>query len=118
MHSRSWAEIGILAAAMVASGYGFWWRFGKVAQIIRSAKKELNFDEFGTYQPRRQFGKLRQIEEQLSEGEMPLPSYLIIHKDAILPAEKKDLLIAWSRAMRDSLHAHYPPETFERQPPR
>ena len=32
--------------------------------------------------------------------------------------EKMDLLIAWSRAMRDSLHAHYPPETFERRPPR
>ncbi len=43
MHSRSWAEIGLLAAVMAASGYGFWWRFGKVAQIIRSAKKDPGF---------------------------------------------------------------------------
>lgn len=91
-----------------------WWLAGH----IREGKKELNFDEFGTYQPRRKFGKLRQIEEQLSKGEMPLPSYLIIHKDAILSADKKELVIAWSRAMRDSLHVQYPPETFERQPPR
>jgi hypothetical protein len=91
-----------------------WWLAGH----IRDAKKQLNFDEFGLYQPRRKFGKFRQIEEQLDKGEMPLPSYLIIHKDAVLPAEKKELLIAWSRAMRDSLRAHYPPETLERRPPR
>lgn len=91
-----------------------WWLAGH----IRDGKKELNFDEFGTYQPRRKFGKMKQIEEQLEEKKMPLPSYLIIHKDAVLSPENKGLIIAWTRAMRDSLHAHYPPETFERRPQR
>src|SRR5258706_3435861 len=43
MHSRSWVEIALLAVAMAASGYGFWWSFGKVAQIIRSSKKDPGF---------------------------------------------------------------------------
>ena len=91
-----------------------WWLAGH----IRDAKGELNFDEFGTYAPRRKFAKLRQIEDEITEGEMPLPSYTTVHKDAVLSTEGKNLVIAWSRAMRDSLRVQYPPETLERQSPR
>ena len=86
-----------------------WWLAGH----IRDAKKDLNFDELGIYRPRRRFAKLRQIEEMITEGKMPLPSYTIIHRDAILPAEKKEAIIAWTKAMRDSLRAQYPPDSLQ-----
>ncbi|MEW6510789.1 MAG: heme-binding domain-containing protein [Bacteroidota bacterium] len=91
-----------------------WWLAGH----IRNAKQELNFDEFSAYPARRKFAKLRQIEEQITEGEMPLPAYTIIHRDAILPTEKKELLIAWTRAVEDSLRAAYPPDSLNRRSPR
>jgi hypothetical protein len=91
-----------------------WWLAGH----IREGRKELNFDDFGSYRPRRKFSKLRQIEEQITEGEMPLPSYTIIHKDAILSNEKKELLIAWTKELRDSLSARYPPDSLQVRRPR
>ncbi len=85
---------------------------------IAHGKRNLNFDEFATYRPFRQFGKLVQIERQLKEGEMPLSSYLLIHRDAVLSQSQKDLLINWSRALRDSLRQRYPADSLERRRPR
>ncbi len=84
---------------------------------VRDGRRNLNFDEFATYRPFRQFGKLFQIERQLEEGEMPLSSYLLIHRDAVLSQQQKDLLIAWSRSLRDSLRQKYPPDSLERRRP-
>jgi len=85
---------------------------------IEHGRKNLNFDEYALYRPFRQYGKLVQIERQLTEGEMPLPSYLLIHRDAVLSESQKNLLIAWSRALRDSLKARYPIDSLERKRPR
>ncbi len=82
---------------------------------VHDGKRNLNFDEYATYRPFRQFGKLVQIERQLTEGEMPLSSYLLIHRDAVLSQGQKEMIIAWSRALRDSLRARYPPDSLERR---
>jgi hypothetical protein len=34
----------------------------------------------------------------IEEGEMPLPSYLIVHSEAKLTTEQKNELIAWFKA--------------------
>jgi hypothetical protein len=91
-----------------------WW----LASHIRNGKRGLNFDEFGSYPARRKFIKLRQIEDQLVKKEMPLRSYLIIHRNAILSDEQKLVVIGWSRAMRDSLRSDFPPDSLERRPER
>ena len=65
---------------------------------IRDGKAELNFDEFGTYTPRRQRSRLRAIGESLDEGSMPLSSYTIIHRNAILTKEDKLLLENWVKS--------------------
>ncbi|MBM2840251.1 MAG: cytochrome [Bacteroidetes bacterium] len=88
-----------------------WW----LNSHIQDAKRELNFSEFAAYRPRRQFIKLEQIAEQVSESEMPLPSYLIIHTDARLSQERKDMLVAWTNVMRDSMKTMYPVDSLERQ---
>lgn len=88
-----------------------WW----LNSHIQAARRELNFSEFAAYRPRRQFIKLEQIAEQVSESEMPLPSYLIIHTDARLSQERKDMLVAWTNVMRDSMKTMYPVDSLERQ---
>ncbi len=91
-----------------------WWLAGHIAD----GKRNLNFDDLGAYPPRRRFIKLGPIEQQLNENEMPLPSYLLIHRDGVLSQEQKDLLIRWTRTWRDSLRKEYPPDSLERRPQR
>ena len=65
---------------------------------IRDGKAELNFDEFSAYTPRRQRSRLRAIDESLAEGSMPLSSYTMIHRNAVLTKEDKLLLENWIKS--------------------
>jgi hypothetical protein len=75
----------------------------------------LNFDEFASYPVRRQYGKLKEIKEQLAKDEMPLASYTLIHHSSILSADQKTQVIHWSDALLDTLKAHYPIDSLERK---
>lgn len=75
---------------------------------IRSGKAELNFNEFGSYAPRRQQNKLRSIENSLKDGTMPLSSYTLIHRNAILTEAEKSLLMKWVQNSKDSLNKKAP----------
>ncbi|MDX3916867.1 heme-binding domain-containing protein [Olivibacter sp. SDN3] len=72
---------------------------------IIHGKKELNLDEFGSYPIKKQYNKLRSIESQLKDGAMPLKSYTLIHRDARLTKEEVDLLINWSKGLRNKIDA-------------
>ncbi len=91
-----------------------WWLAGHISD----GKKEINFDEFANYRPRRQYRKLTEIEEQINENEMPLPSYLWVHRDAELSPENRTALITWVNNMKDSMKAIYPIDSLERRPTR
>lgn len=66
---------------------------------IRDGKKHLNFDEFNTYSAERKQKKFKEIAEEIEEGEMPMTSYTLIHKNAKLsPADKKHL-VDWAKEM-------------------
>ncbi|ATP55601.1 cytochrome C [Pedobacter ginsengisoli] len=71
---------------------------------IQSGKAELNFSEFGSYTSRRQQSKLRSIENSLKDGSMPLNSYTLIHRNAILTKTEKLLLMNWVQNSKDSLN--------------
>lgn len=62
---------------------------------IRNGKKELNFSEFGNYSQRRQESKLEGISKQVKSGQMPLYSYTVLHKNAKLTTQQKELVIKW-----------------------
>lgn len=68
---------------------------------IRGGKAELNFDEFGSYTARKQRSKLRAIAESLDEGSMPLSSYTLIHRNAILSKEDKLTLANWLKVINN-----------------
>ncbi|MFC4691348.1 heme-binding domain-containing protein [Dokdonia genika] len=70
---------------------------------IQEGKDELNFNEWATYSDRRKNSKLRSIISQIEEDKMPLDSYTLIHKDAILSDEDKRMIIDYMTALKDSL---------------
>lgn len=74
-----------------------------LAGHIKDGKKDLNFSEFGAYSNRKQQSKLKSIISQIKDDEMPLYSYTIMHKDARLSKEEKELIIDWAQNAKDSL---------------
>ncbi|HQY11533.1 MAG TPA: heme-binding domain-containing protein [Ferruginibacter sp.] len=88
-----------------------WW----LNDHVQDGKKDLNFSEFASYRPRRQYRKLEEINELVKENEMPLNSYLWIHKDAKLSDQQKLTLANWVNAVRDTMKAHYPIDSLERK---
>lgn len=87
-----------------------WW----INHHVNEGKEHLNFDEFLNYKIARQYHKLEEIGEVLEEGEMPLSSYTIIHKEAKLSKEQSALLISWANAARDSMKKNYPADSLVR----
>jgi len=62
---------------------------------ITDGKKELNFSEFGLYSSRKQKSALTAIANQIKDGEMPLWSYTLMHRNAKLSEKDKAILLLW-----------------------
>ena len=88
-----------------------WW----LGHHINEAKEKLNFDEFAAYSLRRQYHKLEEVEEMINEIEMPLTSYAFIHRNAILSAQQKHVLIDWTKNLRKEMEAKYPIDSLIRK---
>lgn len=89
-----------------------------LAKHIRDGKRALNFDEFTTYRLMKQYRRFQDIIDKVESDEMPLPSYLIVHRDARLDSTQKEELIQWCTAMQDSMKAKYPADSLQRRPQR
>ncbi|HET9056233.1 MAG TPA: heme-binding domain-containing protein [Chitinophagaceae bacterium] len=76
-----------------------WW----LNHHVKEGKKELNFDEFASYKPKRAHRKLKEIIEQVKEGEMPLNNYLWLHGVARLNQDQKQILLNWAQQLMDSI---------------
>lgn len=73
-----------------------------MARHIKKGKVELNFSTFGEYSARKQRNKFRAMAGQVKDGEMPLSSYTLIHRNAVLSQDDKQVLINWFGTMEDS----------------
>lgn len=67
-----------------------------LADHINEGRKNLNFSEWQDFSKRKKVGKLEDIQEQVKKGEMPLKSYTLIHKKAVLTSEEIQTLIKWT----------------------
>ncbi len=76
-----------------------------LANHIEEGRRNLNFSVWNTYEKNRKRRKLDQICEQISEGQMPLPSYLWIHRDAQLSDEDRKILCDWTDAEKSRIAA-------------
>lgn len=85
-----------------------WW----LSDHIKDGKRHFNFNEFEGYQVARQYKKLEECMDEVKKGDMPLSSYTIIHKDAILSDEEKNTLFTWLDIVRDSIKSRYPADSL------
>lgn len=76
-----------------------WW----LQNHVNEGKRELNFSEFASYEPKRQHHKLEEVIKQVKEGHMPLDSYLWMHSEARLSAEEKNTLTGWAEILRTEI---------------
>jgi exonuclease VII small subunit len=75
---------------------------------VNEGKREVNFSQFNSYRIKRKMRKFHEIAEQLEEDEMPLNSYLWIHRDAKLNDAEKKLIMDWANENEKKLAEQYP----------
>ncbi|MEO6230928.1 MAG: heme-binding domain-containing protein [Ferruginibacter sp.] len=76
-----------------------------MANHISNGIAKLNFSNFGSNTSRKQISKLKEISNQIKDGEMPITSYKLMHKSARLSQNEKTLLMNWLQSTADSLSA-------------
>jgi len=69
-----------------------------VAHDVSDAREELNFSVWNTYSAKKMDRKFREIVEEVEEEEMPLPIYLIMHSEADLDVQQREIIINWARS--------------------
>jgi hypothetical protein len=74
-----------------------------VASHVHDGRDHVNFSTWSAYDEDEQDKFLGGICTMTKRGRMPLPSYLLIHRDARLSAADVAALCAWSEKMRDML---------------
>jgi hypothetical protein len=72
-----------------------WW----LDKHVKDGKRHLNFDIFDSVTTARKIKKLKNISSTIKKDEMPLSSYTLIHRNAILNQQQKDLVIHWADSL-------------------
>ena len=78
---------------------GFW-----LNHHVNEGKEELNFSEFDTYEKKKAVKKMEKVISSQEKNWMPLSSYTLIHKDAILSSDEKKAVIDWSESVLKQLN--------------
>ena len=68
-----------------------WW----MASHIKDAKDELNFSEFKSYNEKRATHKLEEISEVVTDGSMPIKSYVWLHAESKVTPEEIKVINDW-----------------------
>ena len=91
---------------------GYW-----LADHVKDGKRHFNINEFAGYRIGKQNKKLEEVIEQIKEGEMPLPSYTLIHTEAKLTEAEKALISNWCQNIIDTIKATYPADSLKLKRP-
>lgn len=67
-----------------------------VAGHVIEGREHLNFSDWGSLDSKKRYDAKKEILEVLEEGEMPLPSYLLLHGDAKLGTEDHGVIRRWA----------------------
>lgn len=70
---------------------------------IEDGRRQLNFSIFATYSLKKKAKKLEEVCEQIEQKEMPLPSYLWIHRSSALSLDEGKILCDWAKAEKAKL---------------
>ena len=70
-----------------------------LAQHVNEGKELLNFSEWAAYNKDQKSHILKDLDEELEEHEMPLKSYLLLHKEAEMTNEQYAILLSWLKSI-------------------
>ena len=73
-----------------------WW----IKHHIDEGSHHLNFSIWGTYSEKRKNHKLKECIEMIEEGEMPMSSYTLTHREAKLTDAQKMQLVEFFKAQK------------------
>ena len=76
-----------------------WW----LANHVNDGRRDMNLSEWGRLPKDRQDRKLRQMCDEIEDGQMPLSSYLPMHPAAKLSDQDKKILCDWTAQERERL---------------
>lgn len=71
-----------------------------IAGDVHDARKKMNFSEWADYPANKREEKLEEICEQLTNGDMPDPKYLLLHRRARLTPSERDAVCQWTEDSR------------------
>ena len=74
-----------------------------VIDHVNHGRSHMNFSEWARYNPREADELLEEICKEVKGGGMPLNSYLLLHPEAKLSDEDKQMLCDWASAERQRL---------------
>ena len=77
-----------------------------IVNHVNTGRQFLNLSEWGRLDVDRQSRKLRQMCDQIEDGNMPLSSYTPMHPGSKLSAEDKKTLCDWTDAERERLSSN------------
>lgn len=68
-----------------------------LAAHVKEGREHLNFSEWGDYPVGRITYILQNCYEAISENEMPLPSYRLMHGESVMKDRSKEKVMEWMR---------------------
>jgi hypothetical protein len=71
-----------------------WW----IVDHVEHGRGDLNFSEWPVLDFYAQELSFKDIEEQITKGEMPLRSYTILHPEARLTDDERETILRWARS--------------------
>lgn len=71
-----------------------------VANDVHEARAKLDFSTWGDYTADKREEKLEEICEQVTNGDMPDPKYLLVHRSARLAPAERDAVCQWTEDSR------------------
>ncbi len=83
-----------------------------LADHIAEGKRELNFSTFANYPAYKRYKKFKEIGEQVRDGDMPLFSYTIPHRNAVLDSRQKLILENWAANSMKEMERQYPADSL------
>lgn len=79
---------------------------------IVEGKDELNFSEFATYPAYKRYKKFKEIIKEVKDGEMPMTSYTLLHRNAVLNAEQKSAIENWAQSAVQEMESKFPADSL------
>jgi hypothetical protein len=74
-----------------------------VVRDIRIGRENLNFSNWETSSKMDKAKLLGEIAEEVEEGNMPMPIYILMHPEAKLTMTQRELLVSWTDEFAESL---------------